>query len=165
GRRRGHGDHRMKKTRLLGGLAVIVLALTAGAAAAAQQPTDRPAARTLRADADGDGRLSRAEFVARRIERLRAADTDGDGVVSADEWRAALQARRTQHAAARFERLDADKDGVVSRAEFDAAQGGRGPRMRGHHGRRDGGRAGRASAPVTIAEAETRMLRAFDRLD
>jgi len=155
----------MKKTRLLGGLAVIALGFTAAAAAAAQQPTDRPAARTLRADTDGDGRLSQAEFVARRIERLRAADADSDGVVSADERRAALQARLTQHAATRFERLDADKDGVVSRAEFEAAQGRRGPRMRAHHGRRDGGRAGRAASPVTIADAEARMVRAFARLD
>ncbi len=148
----------MKTTRLLGGLAALAL-VAVGGVAAAQQASDRPAARGMRADEDGDGRLSQAEFMARRLDRLRAADANGDGSVSADERRAAREARRARRADARFDRLDADKDGAVTRAEFDAAHAERG--MRGHRGHR----GARAAGPVVIADAEARAARTFARLD
>lgn len=157
----------MNRTPLLGGLAALAI-VAAGGAAVAQQATSRPAPSHLRADADGDGRLSQAEFVGRRLDRLRAADANGDGSVSADERQAVRQAHRAARAAARFERLDADKDGAITRAEFDAARaarGHRGPRvMRGRHG--DAARPGmRAAAPVAIAGVEARAAEAFARLD
>ncbi|MDP3417424.1 hypothetical protein, partial [Falsiroseomonas sp.] len=99
----------MKKTLLVGGLAALTLA-AGGGVAFAQQP------------ADGADRLSRAEFVAQRVQRLTAADANGDGIVTAEEMRAAVQARRAAGAAARFDRLDANDDGVISRSEFDAAR-------------------------------------------
>ena len=159
----------MKKTLLAGGLAALTLA-AAGGVAVAQQSPDRGPARWLRADADGDQRLSRAEVVDARIQRLAAADADRDGSVTRDEMRAAGQARRAERAAARFARLDADDDGAISQAEFDArrehraeARGDRGPR-RAHRGP---ARAGRMAdrGPVVIAEAQARAEAGFARMD
>ena len=156
----------MNKTRLLGGLAALAL-LAGGGVAVARQATDRPAAPALRADADGDGRISQAEFVGRRLDPRRAADADGDGSVSVAERQAMRQARRAARAGVRFDRLDADKDGSISRAEFDAAhaaRAGQGRGMRGRHG--DGAHAGmRAAAPVAIAGVEARAAETFARLD
>lgn len=162
----------MNKTLWIGGLAAVTLA--AAGSAVAQQAADRPQARAMRADVDGDQRLSRAEFVDRRIERLTAADADRDGSVTRDEMRAATRARRADRADSRFDRLDADDDGVISKAEFDARRehragdrAGRGPR-RGHGGHaRHAGRERRMETrgPVVIAEARTKAETAFSRLD
>lgn len=46
-------------------------------------------------DADGDGKISRAEFVAYLPERLRAADKDGNQTLSLRELRALKRARET----------------------------------------------------------------------
>lgn len=157
----------MKKTFLIGGLAVLTLA--SGGAAFAQQTPDRSAG-AMRADADGDGRLSRAEFVSQRLQRLSAADANGDGSVSADEMRAAAQARRAGRADVRFDRLDANNDGMVSRAEFDTAREARaerGPRaMRANRGHGQG-RMNRMEArgPMAIADVQARTEQAFARLD
>jgi Ca2+-binding EF-hand superfamily protein len=160
----------MRKTLLVGGLAALMLA-SAGVAVAQQAP-----ARGMRADADGDRRLSQAEFVGQRVQRLTAADTDRDGSVTADERRAAMQARRAGRADARFDRVDANDDGAVSRAEFDAAReagrqarADRGPRpMRAHSGPARGQRGMprmEARGPVVIADVQTRAEQAFTRLD
>ena len=161
----------MHKTLLVGGLAALTLA-SAGVAFAQQAP-----ARPMRADADGDSRLSQAEFVGQRVQRLTAMDGDSDGSVTVDERRAAMQARMAGRADARFDRLDANDDGAVSRAEFDAARetgrearaDHRGPRpMRAHRGPAHGqrGMAGReARGPVAIADVQTRAEQAFTRLD
>ena len=158
----------MTKTLLTGGLAALILAV-AGGAAIAQSSPERPQARGLRADTDGDQRLSQAEFVGRRVARLTAADADRDGSVTADERRAAAEARRAGRADVRFDRLDADDDGVVSKAEFDArreARADRGPR-RAHRAHRRGLRAERMAdrGPVVIAQAQARAEAAFARLD
>lgn len=163
----------MRKTLLASALAALTLA-AAGGVAVAQQSPDRAQARPLRADADGDRRLSRAEFVDARVQRLAAVDADGDGSVTREERRAAAQARRAGRAEARFDRLDADNDGVISKAEFDArrerrteARAERGPRHahRGPH--RAGARAGRMAdrGPVVIAEAQARAEAGFARMD
>ena len=154
----------MNRTPLIGGIAALAL-LAGGGAAIAQQTGERPAPQAQRADADGDGRLSQAEFAARRLARLRAADANGDGSVSLEERRAMRAAR----SAARFDRIDADGDGAISRAEFDAASAARpGRGMRGARDRRGHGdrhQAMRSADPVSIAEIEARAARAFARLD
>lgn len=161
----------MRKTLLAGALAALTVA-AAGGVALAQQTPDRPQARGMRADADGDRKLSRTEFVEARVQRLAAADADRDGSVTPDEMRAAAQARRAGRAETRFDRLDADNDGAISRAEFDAhreARAGQGPRAdrvhrrMGRHGARGEGMGTRG--PVVIAEARTRSEAAFARLD
>ncbi len=160
----------MHKTLLAGGLAALMLA-SAGAAFAQQAP-----ARPMRADTDGDSRLSQAEFVGQRVQRLTAIDSNRDGSVSADERRAAMQARRAGRADARFDRLDGNDDGSVSRAEFDAARetgrearADRGPRpMRAHRGPARGQRGMarmEARGPVVIADVQARAEQAFARLD
>jgi hypothetical protein len=154
----------MHRTFLIGGLAVLTLAAGAGVAIA-QQPADRPV-RGARADVDGDGRLSQAEFVGRHMQRLTAADANSDGSVTPDERRAAHDAHMAARADAGFDRMDADDDGAISRAEFDAHR-----EARAHHGpRRAGGGAGHgdrmaARGPVVIAEARSRAEQAFARLD
>ena len=162
----------MNRTLLVGGLAALTLA-AAGGAAFAQQAPDRPA-RAMRADSDGDGRLSRGEFVGRRLERLTAVDSDRDGSVTVDERRAAVRTRMAARADSRFDRLDADDDGAISRAEFDARRemrAERGPRpMRAHRGPHRGHGPARmvrmgAGGAIAIAEVQTRAEQAFSRLD
>jgi Ca2+-binding EF-hand superfamily protein len=94
-------------------------------------------------DADGDGRISRAEFaaamlsgggdrqayysqhLARQISLIAdVMDADGDGFIEATEYLALFGAAPSldpQLVQAAFERLDADGDGRISREEFQAA--------------------------------------------
>ncbi len=172
----------MNRTRLLGGLTAASLLLIAGAASAQTAPNSPAQPRELRADADRDGRLSKAEFVEARLKPLMAMDADRDGTVTAAERTASRQARAAAMATRRFETLDADKDGVVSRAEFDAAAQHARPERAGargrHHGPRHAGRragnarpgmeagqARAAAAPVVIADVRVKAEAAFDRMD
>lgn len=169
----------MKTSILAGGLAAMALVATGGATLA-QQPGGTAGSRHARADVNGDGRISQAEFVQRRVERLTASDTNGDGTVSVEERRAGMQAHRAARSSERFSRLDADGNGSVSRSEFDAAhtaragQAGHGPRAGRTDGHRAGGRAGHAAGmagqgsaggSVVIAEARARAIESFARLD
>ena len=160
----------MHKTLLVGGLAALTLAAAGGVAFAQQAP------RGMRADADGDQRISQSEFVGQRVQRLTAIDTDRDGSVTADERRAAMRTRMAARADARFDRLDANDDGSVNRAEFDAAReagrearADRAPRPMRAHRRMARGERGmdrmEARGPVAIAEAQARAEQAFARLD
>lgn len=167
----------MKKT--LGGIAAIAILTVFGCAAVAQ--TTAASQRPARAMAQP---VSQADFVQRRVERLRTADADRNGTVTAEEMRAAGQAKRAERRTAMFDRLDANKDGAISRAEFEAPRAdgqraGRGERsQRGpraeHAGRQHGGmhrgaqrigRGGEGRFPIVIAEAEQRATEAFTRLD
>ena len=135
--------------------------LLAGTAVAAQTapvpaPQDRPMRGDLfaKADANGDGVITKTEFLAdvdARFAKMDAnkdgklakderpgggegrggrmmgrADTDGDGAISLAEQRA--QATR------RFDRVDTNKDGKIDKAESDAVR----ERMRGMMERRGG---------------------------
>lgn len=172
----------MNKT--LGGVAAIAFLTAFGGVAVAQ--TAAPAAPQRPAMAQP---VTQADFVQRRVERLRAADANRDGTVTAEEMRAAAQAKRVERRTALFERLDANKDGSISRAEFEAPRaygqragqwagrserGHRGPRAehagRGHRGGMHRGaermaRGGEGRFPIVIAEAEQKAAQAFTRLD
>lgn len=49
-----------------------------------------------RLDSDGDGMISRDEFMAPALKRFDRADADGDGIVTPEERAAAREARRAQ---------------------------------------------------------------------
>lgn len=164
----------MKKTLMAGALAALTLAAAGGVAVAQQAGTRASEPRAMRGDADGDSRISQAEFVGQRVQRLTAADADRDGTVTAEEMRAVAQARMAQRSDARFQRLDADRDGVLSRAEFDGqsaaraeARPDRGARPGRMHGGRKAHRGQHAEqrGPVSIAEAQDKAEQAFTRLD
>ncbi|WP_436356857.1 EF-hand domain-containing protein [Brevundimonas sp. CEF1] len=163
----------MKKT-ISGVAAIAFLTAFSGVAVAQTAAPQRPARATMAQP------VSQADFVARRVERLRAADANRDGTVTAEELRAAGQAKRAERRTAMFERLDANKDGSISRAEFDApraegqrdgqragrgAHAGRGHRGGMHGGAQRMGRNGEGRTPIVITEAEQKASEAFARLD
>ncbi len=160
-----------KKTLLVGGL--VALTMTAAGGIALAQQAQTPPARAMQADGNGDSRISQAEFVGQRMQRLTAADTDRDGSVTPAERRAVAQARMAERADTRFQRLDADHDGTLSRAEFDGQRAAR-MEARPHRAGRMHPAAARmahrgqrldARGPVSIAEAQARAEQGFARLD
>lgn len=116
------------------------LASTAiGGVAIAGQAGPRPGGGMMRADTDGNGRISRQEFLARADARFARLDTNGNGVISADEFAARAEANRERRdgfgqradgdippssvpaeGGSAFDRLDANHDGKVTRDEYRA---------------------------------------------
>ena len=102
-------------------------ALTAVAVTAQTAPAQR-----MRADTNGDGALSRVEFLARAEARFARLDANRDGVLAREERRTAMRgmragAMRGRHGAGMprtgggarlFAMADADKDGRVSLSEY-----------------------------------------------
>ena len=72
-----------------------------------------PGAGFARLDTDGDGRISRQEYLA----HFDAVDTNKDGFLSQEEMRAARQALGPRGAGQGWLRWDADHDGKLSRDE------------------------------------------------
>lgn len=52
-----------------------------------RQRAERQTRRLAQFDTDGDGRISQAEFVARRLEQMERLDRNGDGVLDAADRR------------------------------------------------------------------------------
>lgn len=155
----------MRKTIIVSGAAALSLMLFGGAASAQETHGGRH-----RVDADGDGRISQAEFIGRRTERLARMDADRDGSLTAAEAHAGMQARRNERMGARFDRLDANRDGAISRTEFEAAREARAGRAHGQRANR-GPRMERRMermerrGPVSIEQVQTRAAATFARLD
>lgn len=104
----------------------------AGVAVAQQAAPGAAPAQKMRADANGDGNLTRQEAVAAAEARFARMDKNSDGTVTREERREARAEMRGHrggkgmrgHRGGGFggrgmmiERLDADKDGKLSRAE------------------------------------------------
>ena len=90
-----------------------------------QQFQARHAKKLMAADTDGDGRVSRAEFIAAAkagkrdpAKRFTKLDRNGDGMLDRSEIDAML--------ARRFKRIDSNGDGLISPKERAAAHAGKG---------------------------------------
>ncbi|QJQ33247.1 hypothetical protein GV829_13035 [Sphingomonas lacunae] len=101
------------------------LALTAGGVAMAQQG-DR---RSMSADANNDGNVTRAEAQAAATARFARMDANDDGRLTSEDRGAARERRHGEM----FTAMDSDRNGSISRAEWDA-----------HHARMAERRAARA---------------------
>ncbi|WP_300112054.1 calcium-binding protein [Sphingobium sp.] len=135
----------------------------------------------MQADANKDGKISKAELTAALDARFARMDVDKDGQLTSKD----RDLKRQQRMDERFARLDTDKNGQLSKAELAAGQqaradkraemgkgeGGRhmGKRhhrgMMGHGGK--GGAMGDANKDGTVTKAEftAGALAMFDRAD
>jgi len=99
----------------------LVFSLQTAAALAQTTPTPVPAAPTATTAPASKPGITLAQFQARREKALMKADTDGDGKISLAEW-TAFQAKRQAKGdpAKSFARMDTNHDGFIDRAELDA---------------------------------------------
>jgi Ca2+-binding EF-hand superfamily protein len=106
---------------------LVALGLLAGTAMAGDKPNSDAPRGEMRADTDGDGRVSRAEATTAGAERsgewFDKLDADKDGFVTREEMR---QARETRRGAMRekgdehFKAADSNADGQLSLDEVQA---------------------------------------------
>ncbi len=167
---------------VLGASAIGAVALVS--AAMAQPPARGPGGPggfgLLLHDANGDGRVTRAEFDGAQKARFDDVDANKDGSATSDEFRTQRQAEvdefRVRVTGERFDKLDADKNGQLSRAEFstrpaagdrdmrdDRRNAGRGP---GPGGMGPAKRADvNADRNLTLGEFSARGAEAFTKAD
>ena len=110
--------------------ALTLAALFAGAALAADPPRADSPHDVMRADTDGDGRISRAEAAAAGAERSNEwfdkLDLNKDGYITADEMKQAHATRNNMHGdmrqkmEERFKEADTNGDGQLSLDEVQA---------------------------------------------
>ena len=100
-----------------------------------------PQGKAMRADANADGNVTKAELTASLEKRFAELDKNGDGKVTQEERDAARQARFDKH----FAEMDKDGNGQISKAEMQAAHEARKERRGGHHGM--GGPGGEGGKP------------------
>lgn len=146
----------MRKILLAAALAGTTMAGLACAQTAPEAPRAAAAHGMGRADSDGDGRISKAEFIARADARFAKLDKNGDGQLSPDEMpqRAApppppagadapppppgaggpMRERMREKMRSRMiDRLDTNHDGMISRDEYRAEAAERFDRMDTNH--------------------------------
>ena len=108
----------MRKLFLAVALAGTMLGGAALAGQAAPTAQDAPQRRgggmMMRADTNGDGSISRAEFTAQAEARFARMDKNGDGFITADE----MSGRGGRGPGGGLMAADSDQDGKISRAEF-----------------------------------------------
>ena len=107
--------------------ALALAAMLGGPAMAGDSPRSDAPHDTMRADTDGDGRVSRAEAEAagskKSTEWFDKLDTNKDGYVTQDEISQARATRRADMQARfneRFQEADANQDGQLSLDEVQA---------------------------------------------
>jgi Ca2+-binding EF-hand superfamily protein len=142
-----------KKAMLIGGIAVLALAVPAIAQMA---KPDRPV-------------QTRTEAEAKVRQHFAMIDADKDGFVTAQD----MSAMRGAAMSKMFERMDTDKNGSISRAEFDAMHTGGNHRMGGGHDMKMGRSGGRImmmadtdkDGRVALTEAVNGAMAMFDKAD
>jgi hypothetical protein len=90
---------------------------------ACAQPVDQGSSSTRNAAARNSG-VTLQNFVKRHEKKLMANDTDGDGRISKAEFIAAAKAGKGDPAK-RFAKMDANGDGMLDKTEIDAMLTGR----------------------------------------
>lgn len=102
-------------------LAIALGLQTAAAVAQTTTPTPTPApAPSAPAPAAKQG-ITLEQFVARRENILMRADTNGDGKITLAEWTAFQEKRKAKGDPAKsFSRIDTNKQGFIDKAELDA---------------------------------------------
>ena len=113
---------------------VASVAIVAGAGVTTAYAQDRgdhgPAPTFEELDVDGSGEITAEDLEALRANRFGEIDANGDGSVSEAEFMAHATARAEERAAGMFARLDADGDGQLSRDVLESRQGrGMGQRL------------------------------------
>lgn len=100
-------------------LSTLALGLLLVTSAADAQMRDR-AGPFERADANGDGIVTKEEFMKARAEQFGSRDRNGDGFIDDSDLgrRAAKRPRASQAMNAMQKQFDADNDGKVSKGEF-----------------------------------------------
>ncbi|NMN85482.1 MULTISPECIES: EF-hand domain-containing protein [unclassified Novosphingobium] len=131
-------------------LMILLAAVAMPAAALAQD-----AGPGMGAPRQSAGTLTRDAFMARQTARIMAADADGDGRISRAEMAAAAQGKRDPGPL--FDRMDTNKDGYLDKDEIQHALAARFDRMDRNgdgvltpdermHGRASGGDGANADA-------------------
>ena len=70
-------------------------------------------------DLNGDGKITREEFMAVRAVCFARYDANGDGMLTREEAMRFSPPSLAERVNAEFARLDLDEDGLISREEFD----------------------------------------------
>ncbi len=153
---------------------VVFFALSAGLAIAA--PWDAgtgaghgPRGDMMAADANADGKITKAEMQAQIATRFAEMDANRDGTLN----QADREISKKQKLDAHFGEMDTNRDGSISRAEFDASHAKENAAKSGEmarKGRRGGdgpkrGKMGAAMPDMTKSQFETMALARFDRVD
>lgn len=107
-------------------IVLAALAITAGfGVAEAQERRAGPGPMDFATlDTDGNGEITLEDLDAARDNRFAEMDANGDGQVSEAEFIAHAQTRAGERASEMFARLDADGDGSLSRDVLEAREGG-----------------------------------------
>jgi hypothetical protein len=78
--------------------------------------------RAIKGDTNGDGMISKDEFLSKAQERFGTTDANGDGNIDRDEAKAAHEKRRAEKKEKRSERKEKKQERKAERAEKSTAE-------------------------------------------